>query len=58
VYKRVGASRLPIEGGRSGLFIPHEMVTGAKAEAFMGTVQAALPARLAHELARAIGGSL
>lgn len=57
VFRRTGLSRLPIEGGRSGLYIPKEMVTGATAGAFFQVVQRDLPPRLVHELARILGGA-
>lgn len=56
VFARAGASRLPIEKKRSGLFIPTEMVTGATASAFMSTVRTVLPVRLRHELGAILGG--
>lgn len=34
VFQRSGSARLPIVGGRSGLFIPTEMVTGKTAATF------------------------
>lgn len=56
VFKRTGGTTSTgmdaFEKQRSGLFIPQEMVTGATEAAFMGTVQASLPARLEHELYR------
>lgn len=42
VMQRVGASKYPIKGVRSGLFIPEEMVTGNSAVVFYGTVDAKL----------------
>jgi hypothetical protein len=58
VFARTGAGRLPIASQRSGLFIPKEMVSGATAAAFTGTVQRVLPARLAHEMAAIFGGAV
>lgn len=55
VYKRTGTARLPIEGGRSGLFIPNEMVTGSSEAAFYSTIESQLPDRIAHELYRVLG---
>lgn len=40
---------------KSGLFIPDEMVKDASAAAFKGIVEADLPKRLEHELARLLG---
>lgn len=54
VYKRTGKGRLPIEGGRSGLFIPAEMVSGTSEAVFYATVERELPDRLAHELYRVL----
>lgn len=34
VFRREGADRLPIQGGRSGLYIPTELITGQTAAAF------------------------
>lgn len=56
VFKRTGASRKPIEKQKSGLFIPNEMVEGASASAFNGTVRSVLPARLKHELGAILSG--
>jgi hypothetical protein len=42
VLQRVGASKYPLKVVRSGLFIPEEMVKGASASAFYGTVDAQL----------------
>ena len=55
---RDGSSRKmdKFEKVRSGLFIPHEMVTGATAAAFHREVEASLPGRLSHELGRVLGG--
>jgi hypothetical protein len=53
VFKRTGAARGPIEGGRSGLFIPKEMTTGQTAAAFearQGTVLAAVVAGVAKAI--------
>lgn len=55
VYRRAGGSRLPIQQIRSGVFIPEEMVEGASRDAFLGTVESSLPARLSHELLRILG---
>lgn len=56
VFMRTGSARMPIVKVKSGLFIPTEMVKGATASAFLSTVSAVLPARLAHELDRLLGG--
>jgi hypothetical protein len=50
VVRRVGRGKYPLETVRSGLFIPEEMVTGASASAFYGTVD--------HELAAAVEAGL
>ncbi len=56
VFRRVaGARRLPVEKVRSGVFIPEQMTEGATADAFHAMVNAALPARMEHELGRIIG---
>jgi hypothetical protein len=55
VFRRVGSSRLPIEGGKSGLFIPTEMVSGQSATAFYAVVDRDLSGRIAHELYRVMG---
>ncbi|WP_316234724.1 hypothetical protein [Bradyrhizobium sp. SZCCHNR1020] len=57
VFKRTGASRLPIEAQRSGLYIPKEMISGATAAEFLAAVRTILPVRLQHELARILGGA-
>lgn len=41
---------------KSGVVIPHEMVTGSSADAFTSLVRVALPARLSHEINRLTGG--
>jgi hypothetical protein len=56
VFKRTGASRVPIARVKSGLFIPTEMVTGATAGEFLSAVRQILPARLQHEIAAILGG--
>lgn len=40
VLRRVGQSKFPIAVVRSGLFIPEEMIKGASAAAFYGTIDA------------------
>lgn len=55
VLKRKGRSRIPLEGQRSGLFIPEEMISGQSKTAFNSTVERELPGRLAHELYRVLG---
>lgn len=55
VFKRIGRARMPIKGGKSGLFIPDEMVIGASQAAFYSTVERDLPGRIAHELYRVLG---
>jgi hypothetical protein len=55
VFARLGSKRLPIIFARSGLYIPHEMVTGNSEKAFFAVVNRDLPDRLAHELARLLG---
>lgn len=42
VMQRMGQSKYPIKGVRSGLFIPEEMVKGNSAVVFYGTVDAKL----------------
>ncbi|NEW96630.1 hypothetical protein [Rhodopseudomonas sp. BR0G17] len=56
VFARVGKSRLPIARQRSGLYIPTEMIKGETRGAFLGTVNAVLPAKLRHEIAAILGG--
>lgn len=56
VFKRRGASRLPIMTLKSGLYIPKEMITGASAAAFYSITAAVVPRRLEHEIARVLGG--
>lgn len=55
VYMRTGPARFPVKSGRSGLFIPDEMVKGATAASFTATVERVLVKQLEQELARAIG---
>jgi hypothetical protein len=55
VFRRIGPGRRPIAQIRSGVFIPEEMVEGASRDAFLGTVESSLPARLSHELLRILG---
>ena len=57
VFRRAGRGRLPIEQVRSGLFIPNEMINGQSAAAFLATVKALLPARVAHELDALLSGA-
>lgn len=54
VFVRAGG-RTDLEKVKSGVFIPAEMVTGATADAFERTVADVLPARMSHELSRALG---
>lgn len=56
VLQRVGKSRLPLKGLKSGLYIPEEMTKGNTEAVFYATVNARLPDRLAHELYRILGG--
>lgn len=56
VMKRAGASRKPIHGVKSGLFIPEEMVKGGSEAAFYGVMDTDLAPRLLHELGRIFGG--
>lgn len=56
VFKRTGASRVPIARLKSGLFIPTEMVSGATAAEFLRAVRTILPNRLQHEIAAILGG--
>ncbi|GJE54564.1 phage tail protein [Methylobacterium thuringiense] len=59
VFERAGSKTASMDRFhvvRSGLFIPDEMVTGASAEAFYGSVDTDLASRLAHELLQVIGG--
>jgi hypothetical protein len=51
VFRRTGKDRFPIKK-LWGPAIPKEMVKGASAAAFQGTVATALPPRVQHELAR------
>lgn len=55
VYRRSGSGRTPIEGGRSGLFIPKEMITGSSERAFYATAERDLGPRVVHELLRILG---
>jgi hypothetical protein len=55
VMKRAGASRLPLHGVKSGLFIPEEMVKGSSEAAFYSTLSTDLAPRLEHELSRIFG---
>lgn len=54
VFVRVGKGRLPIEGGRSGVYIPTEMLQGRSLSTFDALVAADLPA----QIERAIGDAL
>lgn len=54
VFVRKGKSRLPIEGGRSGVYIPEQMLEGQTLAAFDTLVVSDLPV----QLERAIGESL
>lgn len=56
VFRREGSSRLPIEGGRSGLFIATEMVSGQTAAAFTTGSSAALQS-VATSVGRVFGAS-
>jgi hypothetical protein len=57
VYERVGKNRLPIRKVKSGVLIPRAMVTGDSAATFHASVEAWLPARLAHELNAILSGA-
>lgn len=54
VFVRKGKARLPIEGGRSGVYIPEQMLEGQSLAAFDTLVTSDLPV----QLDRAIGESL
>ncbi len=54
VFQRSGLSRLPIEGGRSGLFIPKEMTSGSTASTFAACQPAVLDA-VTRAVARKLG---
>lgn len=54
MYRYDGAGRFPIKVKKSGLFIAEEMVTGNSAQTFFTIVNRDLPARIAHELMRAL----
>ncbi|MFN3891989.1 MAG: hypothetical protein ACK4MV_16460 [Beijerinckiaceae bacterium] len=56
-FRRTSNKRLPIEGGRSGLYIPEEMIQGTTLDAFEGVVDRDLVARVHHELGRIIGAA-
>lgn len=55
VLLRVGGNRRPIATVKSGLFIADEMISGASKDAFYGTIDRDLPARIEHELYRILG---
>ncbi len=55
VFERAGKGRYPLQGVKSGLFIPTEMISGQSEDAFYSTVDRELPARVAHELYRIMG---
>lgn len=46
VFIRVGKARLPIEGGRSGVYIPTEMLQGRSLAAFDQLIAADLPTQV------------
>lgn len=54
VFKRVGKARSPIEGGRSGLYIPTELTTGQTAAVFEAR-QADILAAVVAGVGKAIG---
>lgn len=54
VFRRKGRSRLGIQGGRSGVYIPTEMTQGNTLAAFDAVVRRDLPARIQHELQRIV----
>lgn len=60
VFRRVGGKTKigqdKFEVVKSGVIIPQEMVTGATAAAFSAVAGRVLPERIAHHLARAMGG--
>lgn len=56
VFSRTGSSRLPIASGKSGLFIPAEMVTGETASAFTTGSSTALRT-VTHAVGRAFGAN-
>lgn len=56
VFKRAGASKLPIEKQKSGVIIPNEMVQGETRDAFRSTVARVLPQRIGHEINRLTNG--
>lgn len=56
VFIRKGRGRLPIEGGRSGVYIPTEMLQGRSLTAFDALVAADLPVQIERALGAAMRG--
>jgi hypothetical protein len=56
VFVRVGKKRLPIEGGRSGVYIPTEMLQGQTLEAFDKLIVTDLPVQIDRALGDALRG--
>jgi hypothetical protein len=56
VFVRKGKARLPIEGGRSGVYIPTEMLQGQTLAAFDGLVMSDLPVQVERALGDAMRG--
>ncbi len=56
VFIRVGKGRLPIEGGRSGVYIPTEMLQGRSLAAFDALVATDLPVQVDRALGDALRG--
>lgn len=54
VLIRAGKGRYPLQTVHSGLILPLEMLKGGSANAFYAIVERDLPARIAHELSRAL----
>lgn len=52
VFGRTGSGRLPIQGGRSGLWLPDELIAKESAAAFDRVMGSSLADRISHELAR------
>lgn len=56
VFVRKGRGRLPIEGGRSGVYIPTEMLRGQSLASFDALVAADLPVQVERALGDAMRG--
>jgi hypothetical protein len=56
VFIRKGKGRLPIEGGRSGVYIPTEMLQGRSLASFDALVAADLPVQIERALGDAMRG--